>query len=206
MKTADKINILVLVLAIFMLTANCLAKKPIVNYCLEMSKEGSILKFESVIDSSDFAKMEKRNIWQCDPECETQKKYFVKVDGRDSMTCLPGEYIFRNHVFLFRDMTLNATGGWSWEGRHGKSGFAGCSDCSHETKSYLHSVEASTEIIIDFPEYNTKVTKDPFKLNEIKSSFGDAIPVSWKFKINCPPHNDTTITGSYFIRITGECK
>jgi hypothetical protein len=39
----------------------------------------------------------------------------------------------------------------------------------------------------------------------IRSKFGQIIPLEWKWKSKCKPHFDTTFTGTYNIRITGEC-
>jgi len=207
MENANKRNIIVPILLFLALTASCLARKPIANYCLDMDEDGGFLKFESIADSSVFAKMEERNIWQCEPECETQKRYFVKIRNRDHMTCLTHEFIFRKYYFLIKSINLSAFSD-SWEG-HSHYGFAGCIDCPSEKeplKDIDYQINATTEFVIDFPDRNITSVKDTSILNEIKSSFGNDIPISWEFKIRCPPHNDTTITGKYFIRITGECK
>ena len=210
MENVNKRNIILLISSVFILAANCLAERPIANYCLYVNKEeGGYLKFESIIDSSVFEKMEERNIWQCEPNCETHKRYFIKIGNRDNMTCLTSESIYREYNFLIKNINLRAFGD-SWEG-HDKYGFSGCIDCPSEGKplgssSVVYTLNATTELVIDFPDRNFTSVKDTSKLNEIKSSFGEPIPVSWKFKIRCPPHSDTTITGKYFIRITGECK
>jgi hypothetical protein len=215
-KNANKRNVFTLIIVIFLLTENCLAEKPIANYCLD-TKKGYSLKLESIIDSSVFTKMEERNCWMCSQK-KTYKRYFAKIESRDSMTCsFPGESIFREYSFLFKNMNLNATYDF-WDTVRGQSeGIGGCLDCStflsssSEKKSSsslgknYSPVEASTEILIDFPYRILEVVQDVFEINEIKSSFGNTIPISWKFKISCPPHRDTTITGSYFVRITGEC-
>jgi hypothetical protein len=210
--------------SIFTKTGN---RNPIANYCLVMGKYGyGSLKFESIIDSSNFAKMKDRNIWQCDSECETQKKYFAKIENRDSMYCFK-QSINKKYNFLFENIAIQTHFGVGrgpsiassivdcFDVSSGKAKFVPCHSSSSgsfernssSSSSYHYTRhEALTEIIIDISEETDEIIRDSSKLNEIKSSFGDTIPVSWEFKINCPPHNDTTITGSYFIRITGECK
>lgn len=206
MENANRINRIVLISLVFILAASCLARKPIANYCLDIDENGGFIKFESIADSSIFAKMEERNIWQC-KECETQKKYFVKIKNRDNMTCLSDEFIFKEYYFLIKNINLDAFSDSSREG-HGLYGFGGCIDCPSEKeplKNIAYQINATTEFVIDFPDRNITSVKNTSTLNDIKSSFGDTIPVSWEFKIKCSPHNDTIITGSYFIRITGEC-
>jgi hypothetical protein len=39
----------------------------------------------------------------------------------------------------------------------------------------------------------------------IRSKFGQIIPLEWKWKSKCKPYFDTTFTGTYPVRITGEC-
>jgi hypothetical protein len=192
-----------LILAIFMLIENCLAEKPIANYCLDTKpRDEYFLKFKSIIDSSVFAKMEERNCGKwCDSGELLRKKYFIKVEGRDSMTCFHGETIYRKYSYLFKNINLSGT--YEWAEDRVNSGVSGNSDSSWV---YNLPIKASTEFIIDFPDYSTIFMNDASKFHEIKSSFGDTIPVSWEFKINCLPHRDTTITGSYFVRITGECR
>jgi hypothetical protein len=285
MRNFDKRTILALILAIFTLIESCYVnnekptidspvfaktenRNPIANYCLEIGKYGSgELKLESIIDSSVFAEMEKRNRWQTTED----KQYFAKVKDRDGIVCSsPGEVIHKKYSFLFKNMEANycfhqwpdvngmddCEEGWiffsssssassssgefspfddDYDGEgyvEGGSGGIGdmiscCMDsigriggCPEETPSDIIARReetlawlekrlpktATTEIIIDFRNTPLIYPENDFVFNEIKSSFGDTIPVSWKFKIVCPSHSDTTITGSYFIRITGECK
>jgi hypothetical protein len=229
-KIADKRSVIVLISLVFILVANCLAEKPIVNYCLHTEEKGSYIKFESIIDSSVFAKLDERNIWQIDSEeGDVFKAYFIKIEGYDSMYCYKQD-IHKKYSFILKNMVLQAYLGVG----HGPSitsntpsgSHASCLifsnnkyiPCSLSTSNSFEKnsttspsdcrctrSEALTEIAIDFPE-SDEMIRDSFRLNGIKSSFGDTIPVSWEFKIRCPPHSDTTITGKYFVRITGECK
>jgi hypothetical protein len=238
MEIANKRNILMLILAIFMLVKNCIAccctdegsmsdslifanikkRKPIANYCLNIkSIDDYSLKFESITDSSVFAKMEERNCrgW-CDSEEQLRKKYFVKVEGRDSMTCFK-EDIKKDYCFLFKNFSLSTfaygirdigiMGGHvdCFEPSSKGMRWVPCHSSSSGRSSSSRSYPALTEIPIDFPEKTAEVIIDTSIFNELKSYIGKTIPVSWKFKIVCPPHSDTTITGSYFVRITGEC-
>jgi len=234
MEIVNKKNIFTLILMVFMLTENCFAEKPIANYCLDTkSIDEYFFKLESIIDSSVFAKMEdtERNCWVCSSEEENRKNYLLTIKHRYNMTCYHTEEIYKEYSFLFKNMNVSATNRFDSDIMRGTSGGIGVSinccmdpstrrigDCpkkiyssssivislSSSSKNYS-PIEATTELIIDFPEYNSERIKDSSVFNEIKSSFGDTIPVSWEFKIRCPPHNDTTITGSYFVRINGEC-
>jgi hypothetical protein len=222
-KNANKRNIFTLILVVFTLTENCMAcccctdegsmsdssifaniekREPIANYCLNTKPTDEyFLKFESIIGSSVFTKMEERNCKKgCDLEELLRKKHSVKIEGRDSMTCSGSEVIDKEYSFLSKNTNL-VTLCWA-EGRS-NSGVVGNSDSSW---IYKFPTRASTELIIDFPDYPTRYIEDASKIPEIISSFRDTVLVSWKFKIDCRPHSCTTITGSYFVRITGECR
>jgi hypothetical protein len=245
MEIANKRNAFILIIAIFMLVKNCIAccctdegsmsdssifaniekRKPIANYCLNIkSVDDYSLKFESIIDSSVFAKMEEHNCQWCDQEEILNKKYFVKIKDRNNMTC-SGEYIKKDYCFLFKNFSLS-TWGYDTRSFSVKGGHTDCFESSskgmrwvpcHSSSSGESSSSSSvfprpyppgkalTEIPIDFPEKTAEVIIDTSIFNELKSYIGKTIPVSWKFKIVCPPHSDTTIIGSYFVRITGEC-
>jgi len=66
----------------------------------------------------------------------------------------------------------------------------------------------SSLIDIEFPEEKNFVSENSqsLSLEDMQKFVGKDILAEWDREVKCKPSIDTTYSGSYFIRITGECK
>ena len=73
---------------------------------------------------------------------------------------------------------------------------------------YDETVKYSSDINIEFPKeksFTLENDKD-LSLEYMQQFVNKNYLAEWKLKVECRPQIDTTYSGSYYIRITGECK
>jgi hypothetical protein len=155
------------------------------NLCSELNAQCLDLL---TVDSSIIYKIERYDTLKCDYEFELDRKDVI--------------YLPKNLVANYYD---------AYEAR-------GCVGIGNygDSKPIRCPVKIKLDIPVTFPEKITiceeresnHVGKKELYYNQamdIKNLLGKNFIAEWKVKVECLPHYDTTFTGSYYIRITGEC-
>ena len=120
----------------------------------------------------------------------------AKIEKSDSLKCYDYEHERKNIIYLPENLMVSNSGGYEARGCSGTSG-----DSNYESAICL--VTVGLNIPITFPK-KIFICKQ-LKPKDVKSLFGKTFPAEWKLNVKCDL-SDTTYSGSYFIRITGECK
>jgi len=132
----------------------------------------------------------------------------TKVKQADSLEC-DGEFdLERQDTFNLNKNTVANYKTYDTQGCSGTGIIINCSlDGTEGSFEELSTTKCPVRVKLDIPPvtFPNKFSICEYSSFQIKDVFGKIFRVEWKSEIKCPPHNDTTLTGSYFIRITGEC-
>ena len=133
----------------------------------------------------------------------------TKVKKNDSLECDGVFDLVRQDTFNLNENTVATyktydTQGCSSTGLKISCSLDGTEVSYEELQSATCPVKAKLDIpIVTFPD---KFSICKYSGFQIKDVFGKKFRVEWETKVKCKPSIDTTYSGSYFIRITGECK
>jgi hypothetical protein len=148
---------------------------------------------------------------------EIKKIYPISIAKTDSVKCKSDNCGFKITETSFNIPNIKpfATGLWGCASvsfrsviRTKKDSLTGKLDCDTEyifddiMKSY------SSLIDIEFPKEKSFVSEndEDLSLEDMRKFVGKEILAEWETKIKCEPAIDTTYSGKYYIRITGECE
>jgi hypothetical protein len=122
----------------------------------------------------------------------------TKIEESDSLKCYEYEHEHKHIIYLSENLIANKRNGYEARGCLSTGGALG-----YDFNSVRCSMMIKLDIPVTFPK---KISIcEQIKSINIKSLLEKTLPAEWQLETKCDSF-DTTYSGKYFIRITGECK